>query len=275
MKISLISTSIVGQVLEKGQQEKAVRLATALGVPASMSLTYSEGGNTISGFRGNGEPYIIIGLDSFSATKAIMEQDLGRPVSAEEVKMAFGIDYGIPIKDIYFIEQPGDFHLDMNMAIVGDGVIAVNDAVQAFRDFEPEYERYLREDMGIQDAATIQRFKDRTLAACELKKPFEDKAAKDLEVQGFEVRRVAGSFSYKKGEGPHAPVMNFFNMVSGEAPDGKRVIVAMGCINKEYENRFREMVRDLNPDAVYFLSAEATKTSLAKHGGISCRSKTI
>lgn len=212
VKISPISTSIVGQVLENGQQEKAVRLATALGVPASMSLTYSEGGNTISGFRGNGEPYIIIGLDSFSATKAIMEQDLGRPVSAEEVKMAFRIDYGIPIKDIYFIEQPGDFHLDMNMAIVVDGVIAVNDAVQAFRDFEPEYERYLREDMGIQDAATIQRFKDRTLAACELKKPFEDKAAKDLEVQGFEVRRVAGSFSYKKGEGPHAPVMNFFNM---------------------------------------------------------------
>lgn len=272
---STISTSMVGQVLEKGQQEKALRLGLALDVPVSMSLTYSEGGNTISALKPNGEPYIIIGRDSFTATKAILEQDLGRTVSEGEVKMAFGVDYGIPVEDIYFIEQPGDFHLDMNMAIIGDGVIAVNDAVQAFHDFEPEYERYLREEMGIRDKEMIQKFKAQTLAACNLKKPFEDKAAADLEAQGFEVRRVAGSFSYKQGLGPHLPVMNFFNMVSGQAPNGDRVIVAMGCIDGQYENRFREMVQDLAPDAVYFLSADATKTSLAKHGGISCRSKTI
>ncbi|MGE0197249.1 MAG: hypothetical protein AB7N99_00340 [Simkaniaceae bacterium] len=275
VRISTIGSATVGQVLSEGQQEKAVRLALALNVPVTMSLTYSEGGNTLSGQKSDGTPYIIIGHDSFAATRAILERDLGRSVSDIEVKMAFGVDYGIPIDEIYFIEQPGDFHLDMNMAIVGDKVVAVNDAVQAYELFEPEYERYLREEMGIEDGQQIAQFKRQTLAGANLKREFEDQAAKDLESQGFEVRRVPGSFEYKRGFGPHATAMNFFNMVSGVAPNGNRVIVAMGCINADYEDRFRHMVRDLNPTNIHFLNPEMTRTSLAKHGGISCRSKTI
>lgn len=275
VRISPIWTSIVGQVFDTGQQEKALRLASALGVSASMNLTYSEGGNTLSGEDNKGNPYIIIGKDSYAASKALLENDLGRKLSEREVKVAFGIDYGIPIDQIFFVEQPGDFHLDMNMAIIGDKVIAINDAEAAFNFFEPEYEKYLVEKFGIKDSKQIDTFKKQSLQAAALKKQFEDQTAKDLERQGFTVKRIPGIFQYKGGLGPHIPAMNFFNMVSAITPKKERIIIAMGCINNLYEKLFLDMVQDTGFDKVYFLDSKSTQDSLAKHGGISCRTKTM
>ena len=47
---------------------KGIALSSSLKTPPIMNLTYNEGGNALTGLR-NGQPYVIIGLDSYAASK--------------------------------------------------------------------------------------------------------------------------------------------------------------------------------------------------------------
>ncbi|MBI3236976.1 MAG: hypothetical protein HYZ48_04680 [Chlamydiales bacterium] len=109
------------------------------------------------------------------------------------------------------------------------------------------------------------------------KKIFEDKTADDLVAQGFQVVRFHGSFEYQPPNDRPVPCMNFFNMVTATTPQGKKIVVSMGVIDESYKEKYREMLDygDEKIDQVYFLDKEATQSSLAGHGGISCRTKTI
>lgn len=264
---------IIGEPMGKVLQEKAIDLASTLGATPVMNLTYSEGGNTLTGTKADGSMYVIIGQDSYVASKLLMEEDLGRPMSDQEVRMAFAIDYGVRIEDLYFIEQPGDFHLDMNIAIVGEKTVVVNDAIEAEKVFMEDNADILREKGIVGQEEAIET---RSKAASVQKKLFEDKAATDLENQGFHVIRSAGRFELQTPYGRH-PKMNFYNMVTATTPQGKRIVVAMGVTREEYKGRFREMIASAGTevDQIYFLNTEHTAQSLEMHGGISCRAKTI
>jgi hypothetical protein len=122
---------------------KAIGLASALNAIPVMNLTYNEGGNTLMGERDSG-PYVIIGLDSYDVSKSLMEKDLGREMTDDEVRMAFAIDYGVLKENVYFVEQPGDFHLDMSLAVVGKNTILVNDATLAQHEFEAHQQLWLQ-----------------------------------------------------------------------------------------------------------------------------------
>lgn len=266
----------VNQVWEEKQSLKGIALGRAIGAPTLMNLTYSESGNTLLGQRGDGTPYMILGVDSFVVSKALMEEELGRKMNTDEVLLAFAIDYGIRVEEIHIVEQPGDFHLDMNAAIIGPNTIAVNDALQAALDYDSSVEADLR-SKGITNPEQIEKTKKELMIKAVQKKLFEDKMAADLEERGFKVKRVAGSFYTKMPFAPATQVMNFFNSVTATTPQNRRIIVAMGVTDREYERRFLEAMSEDGrpPDQVYFLDHEESKASLVLHGGISCRTKTI
>ncbi len=254
---------------------KTVALAHSLNCQPVMNLTYNEGGNTLIGRRGS-EPYVIIGLDTYAASKDLMEKDLGRSVSEEEVRLALAIDYGVLVENIHFVEQPGDFHLDMSMAIVGENTVLLNDSVMAHEMFKEEQQKWaqnlLKNYPSHADYVKERvRATERESVVC---KRMEDITAGQLEQLGFRVIRVPGKFNYTN----QAPAMNLFNMVTAQTPQGKNIAMMMGCVSQTYERLFIETMKehcDRKIDRFYFLDLRSSQESLSRFGGISCRTKTI
>lgn len=277
-----------GQPFMTQSYRTSLDLAKALDAQASINLTYSEGGNMLLGINDN-KAYAIIGLDSFSASKALMENNLKRKVDDLEVQIAFGIDYGIEKENLFFIEQPGDFHLDMNMAILGPKTIVVNDSEMAYNFLKdhlgPENLNSLLSSLSInQDNCPIDQILDTTKERSLRKKVFEDEAARQLQEKGFEVIRYPGRFEvYFPNILDPEPLMNFFNMVTAKSPEGKNLIISMGCPDKncghDFELLFKDMLRigGLDPDQIdiNFLNFNDSRRSLKDNGGISCRVKTV
>ena len=254
---------------------KPVALADSLNCQPVMNLTYNEGGNSLIGRRG-AQPYVIVGLDTFAVSKDLMERDLNRSVSDEEVRLALAIDYGVLVENIYLVEQPGDFHLDMSMAIVGENTILLNDSVQAYEMFKDEQQEwaqnmcqaypYYGDDISDQVAAAEKESVKR--------KRMEDITERQLRKKGFNVIRVPGKFLYMGT----APAMNLFNMVTAQTPEGKNIVVMLGCVSDRYKNMFTEIMNthsDVKIDQFYFLDVKSSQESLTRFGGISCRTKTI
>jgi hypothetical protein len=282
---------------------KAIALASSLNAVPVMNLTYNEGGNTLMGKNASG-PYVIIGRDSFDISKVLMEKDLGREMTEKEVRMAFAIDYGIEEENVFFVEQPGDFHLDMSMAIVGQNTVLVNDAVVAQNLFAEKQSLWLEENIrtrkemigeearndaqregvevsqsfieesGQRAAEILTRFVDQEVQQAPARKRLEDITARNLEGQGFTVVRVPGRFHYSE----NVPAMNLFNFVAVKTPRDQNLVVMMGCIDNEYEERFKATFiqhSDQKIDEFHFLSLKTSQDCLVRGGGVSCRTKTI
>lgn len=262
--------ALVGALFEDELQKKAIGLALAMGATPIMNLTYSEGGNTLIGTKDDGSMYIIVGKDSYVISKIILERDLGREMDDAEIKKAFAIDYGVSSDSIYFIEQPGDFHLDMNMAIIGSNTIAVNDSSKIDEVFSEEIQEWNKQI----DEKALNFFKLRRQIRLGLKKKFEDKSAQDLSRYGFKVVRLAGRLEFE-GFSP-IPKINFFNMLTATAPNGTKIVIGMGVMdNEKHKGRFKDMFEKNNGIQFYFLDQKKTDQSLIKNGGISCRTKTL
>jgi hypothetical protein len=284
----------LGKPFEDAFSLKAIALASSLNAVPVMNLTYNEGGNTLMGKNATG-PYVIIGRDSVDVSKALMEKDLGHKMTEAEVRMAFAIDYGIKSENVFFVEQPGDFHLDMSMAIVGKNTVLLNDAVEAQLMFEEQRQKMLdnnikqakndalgmyKGDINLQNtyvqeiAETLMKYTQEEVEQAYVRKSFEDITARDLEMQGFTVVRVPGRFHYSA----RLPAMNLFNFVAVQTPKGQNLVVMMGCIDDEYEKLFKTILTehsDQEIDAFHFLNLQASRDCLARGGGISCRTKTI
>ena len=143
---SPIINQLVGDAFRIGYSKVFISLANSLNVPAVMNLTCSEGGNMLLGFFEKMEPYAIIGLDSYYMTKELIELELNRELSENEIKTAFSIDTGIKRENLFFIEQPGGWHLDMNMAILDSNTIVINDSNQSFEILEKVLDKITDED---------------------------------------------------------------------------------------------------------------------------------
>lgn len=268
-----IAIDTLGAPYNNSLSMKAIALASSLQTTPIMNLTYNEGGNTLIGEK-NGVPYALIGKDSYVASKFLMERDLGREMTRDEIMMAFAIDYGMPKENIHFIEQPGDFHLDMSMVIVGDTIL-LNDSEEAQRMFTAEQEEWYTKCCN--DYPEHKGFFKNCLAEeaiqSSVRKKLEDVAEKQLRELGFNVVRVPGRFNYNS----RVPVMNFFNMVTAETPSGDNIAVMLGCIG-DYADNFERTLRQHSNreiDRVYFLDPKSTQECLKMAGGISCRTKII
>jgi hypothetical protein len=280
-----VSVPILGTPFCGDLSLKAIAFASAFNAIPVMNLTYNEGGNTLMGKKGS-QPYVIIGQDSYDLSKLLMEKDLGRAMTYDEVRMAFAVDYGILKENVHFVEQPGDFHLDMSMAIVGENTILVNDAALAQNEFADHQQRWLqtsidnakkegREDYQI--ASISEQTKghaDEEIRQSSVRKKMEDITAENLKALGFNVIRVPGRFHYTSRN----PAMNLFNFVSAETAKGQKILVLMGCVDKQYQDRFTKILNensDQKIDEFHFLNLESSQTCLMRGGGISCRTKTI
>ena len=265
--------SVLGAVSLKAAQMGAVQLGCGLEVPVSTMITHSEGGNTLSGVTREGKPYVIVGTDSYYATKFQLIQELGEEnVTDDRIRKAFCIDYKVDIENLYFVEQPGDFHLDMCMTVVGPKTVVLNDSVVALN----EYKEWVITKSSYKDKEKQEILDelDTHSRPAQLIKSFEDQTAHDLEIKGFNVIRKGGVFRDPKTKNE---VMNFFNMVTATTPSGQRVVVALGCIDTYFEDKFKGMLTTagVNYQDILFLGYEMTLGSLLDKGGISCRVKSI
>lgn len=123
-----------GAVANREEQSAKVAYALSAELDVDMSLGYIEGGNVLTGTLPSGEPYAIVGKDSYALSKAVIENDASalsgkqENFSQEQIKTLMAKDLGVDPENLILVEQPGDFHVDMSMCVWTPGTILVNDA---------------------------------------------------------------------------------------------------------------------------------------------------
>jgi len=167
----------LGGVNSKGQQDIAIKLGKALGVTVEYQLSYAEGGNTLTWKKDN-EVYCIIGYDTLAVAKYLAAKHLNKlcktkgdffgyldtkgfndpEIIATAIKM-LAIDYGT--KNLFFVEQPDTFHLDMRMAIAGHKSVLLNDAVAAQKIMVNYFENIEADQLSKFERLFINEFKER------------------------------------------------------------------------------------------------------------------
>ncbi|MEM7101451.1 MAG: hypothetical protein AAF541_24590 [Pseudomonadota bacterium] len=225
------------------------RLAQLQGQAVGYIRTYIEGGNMIAGEDAAGNPVILIGKDAIAATAHIYQ------LSEDDVRRLICEDFGLDsIEQVICVEQPGQFHLDMGMLFIGNGVVIVNDSSKALKD-------------AVEMAEMVPCLTTEKMAAKrQLQFSLEADAVKDLEAAGIKVRR----------ENLASDVLfyNFFNGEFVEGEDGCNYYITNGGPQQE-ETRFETlMVEDWQVvKKVFFSPKDIAQKSLQERGGVGCRIK--
>jgi hypothetical protein len=290
-----------GRVEMRRKQRGFAELALSLGREVREALSYIEGGNLLAGMRANGEAFALVGRDSLAVTRAALERDLDRPVEDDELLAIVAKDLGVAPNEVHPVEQPGDFHLDMYMSVVGEGEVLLNDAREAARlqaqwlheDLEALRPAPLPESATAQERTRHQQAMDRYEAKAQSvaqsiplleadaarSAKFEALVQRDLEAAGMTVHRVAGVFKnprgHRLGDQLRLQAMNFINAEKGTAPDGKRFMVLLGGdprAERAFETKLRTELPHL-AERLHFMDASLTGPSLEMDGGINCRVK--
>lgn len=222
--------------------------AQAKGQDVGHIRAYIEGGNMIAGEDATGKPVIMIGKDALGATAYIYQ------LNDDDVRRLICEDFGLEsIEQVICVEQPGQFHLDMGMLFIGNGVVIVNDSSEALKDV-------------IEMAEMVPCLTTEKMAAkLKLQYELEEEAAKDLEAAGIEVKR-------EKLE--NDVLYNFFNGEFVEGKDGFNYYITNGG-PKEQEEKFEAlMLREWKVvKKVIFSPKDAAQKSLQERGGVGCRIK--
>jgi hypothetical protein len=126
-----IDFSLVGRVAKDDNVITKAALATGGSRPLREDMTHQEGGNTLTGTLVNGAPYAVVGRDSAEFSRSILQKRFGKPVNGTDLRAFLGADLGIDKDAIFLVEQPGEFHLDMAMVLMGPEQVAINDPIEA------------------------------------------------------------------------------------------------------------------------------------------------
>lgn len=256
-----------GGVNESYLQYVAMGQSLAQGQHSSQGLSYLEGGNILPGQRADGTPYLLVGADSQSITKSLLEvQSPGRS-SDDAVLRAIASDTGMRPEQVTVIEQPGDFHIDMRMMPIGPGEFILQDSRQAAS----------RQIEWMKDEGTLTNAAQEKLEAWGQRvAPYEDLCGRQLEQAGFKVHRVAGAFLDVASE-ETVDSVNFFNARHGTDNQGQRYSIFMGASSKQEAYFAQLLLDDLKApiDRLYFTDPEVTASSLQLQGGLKCRTKSL
>jgi|GEM_PF-5047114 len=224
------------------------RTTQAKGQELAHIRAYIEGGNMLTGEDATGKPVIIIGKDAIATTAYIYQLDYN------QVRRIICEDFGLEtIEQVICVEQPGQFHLDMGMLFIGNGVVILNDSSEELKD-------------AIEMAEMVPCLTTQKMAA-KLKLQFglEEVAAKDLQAAGMEVIR-------KKLE--KEMIYNFFNGEFVEGKDGLNYYITNGGPQEKEEEFEALMVREWKVVKKVIFSGIATaQQSLKERGGVGCRIK--
>lgn len=211
---------------------------------------YIEGGNMITGEDATGNPIILVGKDAIDTTAYLYQ------MSSNQVRDVIREDFGLTTIDhVIPVEQPGQFHLDLALLFLGQGVVVLNDCSTAYHD--------------AQEIAEAVPCLTTTTAAAKLTLQYqlEAAAARDLQAAGLTVLRhpLADGVAF-----------NFFNGEFVTGKDGLNYYITNGASPEEEARFYTLMVQEWKVVAdVIFSPIEATRSSLQELGGIGCRLKGV
>jgi len=132
----------------------------------------------------------MVGQDSLDLTRELLERQLGRQPQDQEVLETVASDYGVAAEQVFPVEQPGEFHLDMRMSPLAPGVMALQDS-QLSAQMQAAW---IREELGsTMTEAWNQEVEDMVKAGDEAAR-YEALARRDLEKAGLKVVPMAGVF---------------------------------------------------------------------------------
>jgi hypothetical protein len=254
--------------------------------------SHIEGGNLLTGTDAKGNTIALVGRDALAVTRGqFLKDNKGKQASDDDMRKLISADLGLDPQAVHFVEQPGQFHLDMGMVVFGGGLVMLNDSRQVFQLIEQwaaqdralilaGLEEGLREQ-GAQaafDPPAVERYFKTVLETLEKQLSvtcaFEDAALKDLKaIPNLSIHRVAGSFPHT----PFNPLMNFLNGELGTSPDGNSFFITNGGTRRAEDivaAAYFTAVKDTPLRILYFLDPEASTQSLGAGGGIGCRTKT-
>lgn len=258
-----------GSVQSSGYQKVGGAQGRIHGEQVYQASSYVEGGNMLSGLRPDGTPYVLVGQDSLDLTKELLAQKLGRTPEEHEVKQAVAQDYGVQADQIFGVEQPGEFHIDMRMSPLGPGVIALQDSRLAAK----MQAAWIREELGDTMTPEWNQEVDDMVKAAEVSARYEELTRRDLEKAGFQVVPMAGAF--RNMNNTKVDGANFFNARHGTNPQGEKYTIMMGGTAKQeaYVADFLLGQGHLPVERLYFLDPEQNQETLPENGGLKCRTK--
>lgn len=270
---SLALSNRIGASAENHQQVTFQQLSNKEGRPQSTFQAYAEPGNHLPGILPNGEPYVVVGIDTIEYS----QQTLGRQRGVtpylpwDKTVELFANDLGVKPENVHIIEQPGDYHADMRMALFGNKTVVINDARKAFA-LESQW---MRDDFaaGLVPVGSffLQQLETRIEQAqrtAEHQAPLEDAAAADLIAAGFTVHRVAGVFNHLEQRS------SFLNMESGTNPRGEMFAITAGG-DPRAQAFFMAQIQalGLGLDHIHFLAPNIARMLADYKGGANCRMK--
>lgn len=224
--------------------------------------THQEGGNTLTGVRKDGTPFGLVGRDSAEFSRSLLADALGKEIDDDVLKCYLGADLGVDPKEVFLIEQPRDFHLDIFMTLMTPGEIVINDPIMAAEKGAEWSRKFAAHES---DPAEIELDIEEMHAEAADQKPFIDRAVEDLKNAGLEIHTLPLVFDM-----PAFGKMNFANVEGGTGPDDRPFIVSNGgpkfaeeFIAAQYQKKFGA--------ECFFVDADASAVSLENNGGVGCR----
>ncbi|NET50705.1 MAG: hypothetical protein F6K09_18855 [Merismopedia sp. SIO2A8] len=231
---------------DTGQERE--RVAQDQGLNIGYLRAYIEGGNMITGEDAAGNSMVLVGKDAIATTAHLYQ------LTDDEVRQIIAEDFGLSNSNpIIAVEQPGQFHLDMGLLFLGNGVVVLNDSNQGLQD--------AIEMAELAPCATTQAMAAKLQLQCAL----ETAAAQDLQFAGLTVIRQSLENNV---------MYNFFNGEFVEDNDGHAYYITNGGPSDQ-QNAFRTlMVNDWQVvQDVFFSPSQAAYKSLQDRGGVGCRLK--
>ncbi|NEQ71258.1 MAG: hypothetical protein F6K21_38420 [Symploca sp. SIO2D2] len=224
------------------------RAAQNQGQEVAHIRAYIEGGNMITGEDATGKPVIMIGKDAIATTAYIYQID------DNDVRRIICEDFGLAtIEQVICVEQPGQFHLDMGMLCIGNGIVILNDSSEELKD-------------AIEMVEMVPCLTTEKMAAkLQLQFDLEEEAATDLEEAGIKVirRKLEKYMMY-----------NFFNGEFVEGKDGGNYYITNGGPEEKEEEFEALMVQEWKVvKKIIFSPIVAAQQSFKDRGGVGCRIK--
>lgn len=231
--------------------------------------SYVEGGNMLPGARADGTAYLLVGQDSLDLTGTMLTAQFGRPATDMEVRKTVAADYGVAPEQVFGVEQPGAFHLDMRMTAIAPGVVALQDSRQA-----AELQAgWVRQELGDTLSEGENGALEGIVEGAEELARYEALTRRDLEKAGLKVVPLAGVF--RNLEDLDKDGANFFNARHGTNPQGEKYTIMMGGTEAEEAYIAQTLLGQgpLKANRLYFLDPEQNRQTLPLSGGLKCRTK--
>ena len=224
------------------------QIAQAQGQPVNTIRAYIEGGNLITGEDQSGQPILLVGKDAISTTAHLYQ------LTDQAVRRIICEDFGLERPEqVISVEQPGQFHLDMGLLFIGNGIVILNDSRALLQD-------------AVEMATHVPCLTTEQMAAkLQLQTALEATAAADLETAGLHVIRqqLAHDLQY-----------NFCNGEFVTSADGLDYYLTNGGPPIQEEQFSTLMVQDWHVvHQVLFSPRAAAQQSLQERGGVGCRLK--